>query len=130
MTPQEWQRFESKLSHALGWVRLKIDGYEVDFRVEPVKRLKYQIMTYVDGKFQGRWLLEDCEVRRKFMRPRSACVHSAKERRDLRQMDKRVRRKLNMDPDDRITYYTPLWSSPKSLKSHLRKTCQNIEFIE
>ena len=130
MTPQDWERFEKRLSVPFSMVVLEADGYEVAFRVEPVKRLQYQIMTYVGGKFKGKWLLEDCEIRRKFMRPRSTYAFPAKERRELKKLGKKVLSKMNMDPDRRITSYTPLWASPKTLKSHLRKNCQNIEILE
>jgi hypothetical protein len=130
MTPEDWKTVEQKLSFPFGMVVLKADGYEVALRVEPVKRLQYQIMAYVDGQFKGKWTLEDCEIRRKFMRPRTTYAFPTKDRRALKKLGRTALSNMGIDPDRRITYYTPLWTSPRTLKTHLRKNCQNIELVE
>ena len=80
ITKEQWSDIERELSYANGTVTLVCDAYRVNVLVVPVDTLQYGIMVYVNGKFEGRWLIEDCEERRRFMRPLERFLWSARER--------------------------------------------------
>jgi hypothetical protein len=131
MTKEDWRKFEEKLGHAYGGAELMCDGYQVYFSVQKDKGLQYVIMTYVDGWFKGKWTLEDCEIRRKFMRPVTRYMHKPKERQKLKALNKKLPKKYHkdwMDPDKTVTFWLPLWPNAQELRRHLVKNCDSIEW--
>lgn len=68
MTKEEWKEVERNLSSPYGRAKFKIDGYTVDVVVEKEspKSLKYVLAVFVDGAIKGKWLVNDCDIRRKF----------------------------------------------------------------
>lgn len=66
MTDEQWKQVESRLSRPFGSVKMQIDGYKITVVVEPLKGMKLVLMVYVDGYFRGKWLTEDCDIRRRF----------------------------------------------------------------
>jgi hypothetical protein len=133
MTNEEWKTVEDELKSPFGHAKLKCDGYEVALVVQRYKELKFRITIYVDGWIKGKYVTEDSEIRRKFMCPRSKYVYSAKSRIEAKKMKKKeleLLKSKGFDPWRKITYWTPFWSSFRSLKSHLRKNCETIELID
>lgn len=47
-------------------VHLKIDGYKVSLNLTQKSRFQNVIMVYINDEFRGKWLMEDCEERRRF----------------------------------------------------------------
>jgi hypothetical protein len=130
MTKEDWRDFEEKLGGAYGFAELVCDGYRVSFAVEKAKGLQYVIMTYVDGWFKGSMTQEDCEIRRKFMRPVTRYMHKPKERQKLKTL-KKLPKKYHedwMDPDKTFTFWVPVWPNAKELRRHLVKNCESIEW--
>lgn len=128
MTKEEWQYVERELSAPYGYVKLKIDGYEVTVNVEPEKNLKYVLAVYVDGKIKMKWIDEDCDIRKKFFQKHTKSLLTAKDKKKLSRERKAVRdavqKKMQYD------YYSPWWTSFRSMKSHFIKNNSDIELLE
>lgn len=131
MTPRDWKEVEERLAmlYSSG-VRLRCDGYEVRLILERVSQFRNAIRVYVGGVFRGKWLLEDCEERRRFLRPVKRSLHSRRSKAALRKIPKRVRRQVGLpDPDAKIVCYSFYWTSFKALKAHLIKHNKSIELV-
>lgn len=130
MTPQDWKEVEEKLKSFYDHVKLNCDGYEVTFILRRLSQFKNAIQMYVNGYMKGVWILEDCEERRRFIRPIKRYLHSPKGRARLKKFPKRWRKESKLlDPDAVVVGYLPYWTSFKSLKSHLIKNNQSITLI-
>lgn len=130
MNPQEWKEVEKSLEDLWSLVKLKCDGYEVAFALRRISQMKNGILVFVNGGFKGKWLLEDCEERRRFLCPLKKSVYSKKQQEGLKKFSKRLRKKVGLpDPDVKYTCYYPYWTSFRSLKSHLIKNNKSIELV-
>ncbi len=129
MTKEEWKEVEERLTGLNIPVMLICDGYKVALMLERVDQFKNGIMVYVNGCFEGRWIIQDCEERRRFLRPVNKFMYSTKQRSILKKMSKRLRKKIGLDPDAKHTYYHFYWTSFMYLKSHLIKHNSNIELV-
>lgn len=128
MTKEDWDVFEKKLSDPYGgMVRLLVDGYEITVIVVQDKPLHFNLVLYVDGKFKTEWVANDCDIRRRFFRKCSKKVYSAAEIREFRK--ELGKRRADKIAAERFEYYTPCWNTAKSLKAHLIKNNQSIEFL-
>lgn len=131
ITKEQWVQIECELSHAYGSVKLKCDGYEVSLQVSRVDTLKYGIMVYVNGYFHGKWIVEDCEERRRFLRPIECFLWNAKMRADLLKIygGKRAPKKEVERINQKIASYISYWTSVKSLRRHLEKNNRELEVV-
>ena len=127
MTKEEWEQAEKSLFWSYGRVEMKIDGYDVTIVVEPLKALKNVLVVYMNGELKGKWLSEDCEERRRFFQKHTKNLLSRKEQKRLAREKKAVRETVG-----KTTYewYSPYWTSFRSLKSHLIKNNKRIELIK
>lgn len=132
MSNDDWKKAEQSLSWSyLSWsygkVEMKIDGYNVTIVVEPLKALKNVLVVYVNDKLKCTWLSEDCEERRRFFQKHTKNLLSRKEQKRLAREKKAVREAVG-----KTTYewYSPYWTSFRSLKSHLIKNNKSIELME
>ena len=127
MTKEQWEQAEKSLSLHYGRVEMKIDGYDVTIVVEPLKALKNVLVVYMNGELKGKWLSEDCEERRRFFQKHTKNLLSRKEQKRLAREKKAVREAVG-----KTTYewYSPYWTSFRSLKSHLIKSNKSIELIK
>lgn len=133
MTNDEWQQVQTQLTTPLGVVVLNCDGYEITLRVEPFKGLQMCIMTYIDGWFKGEWVTNDCEIRRKFMRPEKFYLYPRSSRLRAKELSKRRLAELKntgLNPWKRGVNYTPTWLSFGPLKRHLQQNCTHIELVK
>lgn len=123
LTTEQWKRVESALGYAHGHVELEVDGFDVGLRVSYAGALKLAIVAYVNGEFKGKWLTEDCEERRRFMRAQTVRVYSpARVRRITAKMGKRHGRKFADELlSETLTAYCWDWPSFGPLKRHLIK---------
>ena len=67
MTAEEWKKVDEALASV--WspcVHLKIDGYKVSLNLTQKSRFQNAILVYVNDELRGKWLAEDCEIRRRF----------------------------------------------------------------
>ena len=131
ITKDQWGEIETHLSYAFGCAKLTCDGYEVTLQVVSVNTLQYGIMVYVNGLFNGKWLIEDCEERRRFLRPTQRFLWSAKERVAMLKIygGKRAQKKDVERINRKITWYSSHWTSVKSLRRHLEKNNRELEVV-
>ncbi|WP_051617136.1 hypothetical protein [Desulfonatronovibrio hydrogenovorans] len=127
LSKEEWEEFEKNLSYPYGWAELFCDGYKVTFNVEREGTLRFAIVWYIDRKFKGKWLLEDCEIRRKFARP---SVRNRWKKNMWKGLPKRMLKRMKIDPDEKVTVHLWHWNSAKSLRRHLVKNCDKIEWVK
>lgn len=128
MTVEEWKKVETELSSPFGYVKLKIDGYNVTIETLLVKPLHYKLFVYIDGKFKMKWCIEDCEERRRFCFKSKKSLLTAQDNKKLKRESKAVREEV----EKRMTIYTyyPMFNSFRTLKSHLIKNNVSIELAE
>ncbi len=131
MTKEEWSQAENALKGFFSPVYLKADGYDVSLVLVRVSTYKNMIMVYIGGEFQGKWLAEDCEERRRFYQKKVRSLLSAKQKADFKKLPKRMQKELaeryhNMEYEA----YSSLWSSFGSLKKHFTANNQQIELVK
>lgn len=127
MIAAEWQKVENKLSMPYSIVGLNIDGYIVSISTEKISNLKYGYMVYVDGKFNYKWALEDTDIRKRFYQKHKKNLISNKELKELKKIRKSFDKKTANDDKLVYSYYTPYWTSFRSLKLHFIKNNKLIE---
>lgn len=133
MTKEDWEKVEKKLSSIFGRAKLMIDGYEITICYVQETVTKYCLAVYVDGKIRGEWLLEDCDIRRKFFHESRKQLFTAKEKaKVIKEVGKRAFERYMKENPDRyyITSYEPYFGSFRTLKAHLIKNNTSIELIE
>lgn len=128
MTVEDWKEVETRLSIPYSSVKLKIDGYDVTIGHAMEKPLKHCLVIYIDGIFKTKWVLEDCEIRRRFCSKHTKSLLTAKEKKALMRQRKALREQIMKDMT--FEWYSPYWSSFRSLKSHLIKNNKSIELVE
>lgn len=127
MTKEDWDYVEKGCSHPYGHVQLMCDGFVLDLTVEEVGKLKYAIIPYVNGYIKGKWLLEDCEERRRFCRP----VTRPKLSRRMQALEERLAR-LEKRPsrhDVKITGWMLHWPTFGPLRRHLIRNNTDITLV-
>lgn len=130
MTKEDWKKVEESLDSFYDMVKLRCDGYILTLYLARYTQFKNGITVYVNGKVEGRWLVEDCEERRRFMRPVKNSVHPPKERAKLKKLSKRLQKSSPLlNPDASFLTYRSYWTSFKALKNHLIKNNTNIELL-
>lgn len=133
MTKEEWKQTENALRSVLNIVKLNIDGYDVQVKLERVSIYKNALAIYVDGKFKGEWLLNDCEERRRFVYVKKKALFSnqklEKMRKELK-MTKRELEKFKSEHNTQYNYFQMHWPSFASLKKHLIANNSDIQLVE
>lgn len=130
MTSQDWKEVEEELKSLYSLVKLKCDGYEVALALRRISQFENAILIYVNGVMKGKWIIEDCEERRRFFQPCSKSSYSQKQKESMKKISKRLRKKYDLpDPDAKYTFYRPYWKSFTALKRHLIKNNNTIEMV-
>lgn len=129
MTKEDWSKAEKTLSSPYSKVNFKADGYDLTVIPVQTKALRYELMIYVNGKFKGEWIINDCEIRRKFLCRKKHSLLTQKDKNS-----KAFKRLSETDKEKVVelsTYYTysPCFGSFKSLKSQLVNNNQSIELV-
>ena len=86
MTAEQWKKAENMLSTVLGFVKMKVDGYDITICYAREKPTKYLLAVYVNGEIRGEWLTTDCEICRKFYYCGEKQYFSAKEKKKYLQI--------------------------------------------
>lgn len=131
MTKDEWLLVKSKLSHPWGSAELMVDGYRLTLQVKQTKALKFEIMPYVNGKFQGAWMTKDSEEGKRFLRPVTIAVYKPAEKARLTKgMSKKMIKTIFGDGLDK-TFAVFAWGWPTfgPLQRHLIANNQVIELV-
>jgi hypothetical protein len=129
ISKEQWQEIENTLSRSYGIVNLICDGFPLTLEVQRIAPLKYGIFFFVEGIFLGKWLLNDCEERRRFCRPVEGFVFDAKLRNSLINIygGKRAPKAKVEEINRKFTAYQCAWTNAKALCRHLRKNNLNIQ---
>lgn len=124
MTKEQWKAVEQKvLLYPYTIAKLQADGHVLSLSMQRHK-MRLVIVVYVDGKFNFKWLTEDCEIRRKFCQRKKRSLLTQKDRERLKREKKSIREKIQ----EQATYYSysPYWTSFTALRRHLEQNCVNI----
>lgn len=131
MDRKDWEKAKERLSLPLGSVKLIADGYTVTLQRVPVKDMFHNaIQVFVSGEFKGKWLLEDCEVRRRFISQKAVPLMSRKEIAAYNKAPQSVQRKFKEMREARIIQYSSHWTSWNALVKHFEANNQSIQLID
>lgn len=127
LTKDDWKEAERRALWTCAGLTLLVDGYRISVCKEPASPYKNHLTVYVDGVFRGKWLLEDCEERRRFC----YCVkHSLFKKGCPKDARKRLLKKLNKTEDDMSYWsYSPYYPSFAALRRQLVKNNHDIQLI-
>lgn len=128
VTPEEWKGIEEKLKSFYYTVKLKCDGYEVALMLKRIGQFKNAILVYVNGKVEGKWLMEECEESRRFYRKVTRSAMSQKQKKALAKLPKRLQKELALQ-NVKFSYYCEYWTSFNSLKRQLVRENKSIELL-
>ena len=124
MTKEQWKAVEQKvLLYPYTSVKIRADGHVLSV-IMLQNKMRLLIVVYVDGKLDYNWLLEDCEIRRKFFQQRKRSLLTRKDRERLKREKKSIREEITAQ----ATYYSysPYWTSFTALRRHLEQNCESI----
>lgn len=125
LTDEQWKQIKQQLSWTGAQVELLVDGYRLTIQRVRASEMRDELMVYVNGKFIGKWISEDCEERRRFFCPRTRYLYpAAKRKRMMRGLSKRLAREVGADT--KYTHYKPWWPSFDALRRHLVKHNKSI----
>lgn len=127
MTNEDWKYVEDELSCTFGRVKLLIDGYNVTLECRPEKPLHYVIAVFIDGKFNLKWTMDDCDIRRRFCSRHTKCFLDQKARNRLKREKKAFREEVKKQAT--TEYFLPYWNSFRLMKSHFIKNNTSIELV-
>ncbi|AEG60035.1 hypothetical protein [Desulforamulus ruminis] len=125
MTPQDWKEVELSLNSFYKQAVLMCDGYKITLTLGRISQFKNGIKVYVNNVLKLKWMIEECEERRRFFRPIKKSLISPKEKAAF----KRLSKKAKLDIKTEYTYYAPYWTSFRALKAHLIKHNKSIELV-
>lgn len=117
MTAKDWKKAEESCKSIYGYgCDLCIAGRTVSIRRVQVSEGKLKLMTYIDGKFNGKWLIDDVPERQ-YLFHGTACIVK---RSELAKIKSAKRRK---EIQEYYSYETisPYWGSFRTLKSQYRQ---------
>jgi hypothetical protein len=132
MTNEEWKEVEENLSHPYGSSKLIIDGYKITIQVQPTKKLHYELIVFINGTFNIKYCIDDCEERKRFTRQIKKYLLKKKVRDDIEKWNKRaIKAKMKpMEYAKQYTIYSPFWPSFSTLKKHLIANNKDIAIFK
>ena len=136
MTPEQWQQVEKALSGTYGYAKLKVDGREVVFSRGMVDKNRLGIITYVDGRWEAKWISSKTEYpEQRFLRPHEKYIYPQKRRDEFKKLPARVRKELvksvlRFAIDEKRKWFSPIWHNTVQIRRHYQKTFTSIELVE
>lgn len=130
MNKEDWIKVKNALTDLFSGVYLNIDGYEVVLRLVRISTYKNSIAIYINGVFKGKWLVDDCEERRRFVQKKQKSLLTKKDKEGWKKLSKKAQKEFVDKYDIKYDYYSSHWSSLTALKNHLVKNNQNIELVK
>lgn len=128
MTKEDWKTVEEKWTRPYTSINFKVDGYDVS--LQPViYKLKLVHTVYVNGWMKGIWLNTECEEGRRFYRPVTKFIFSAKQRKTFLKICGK-KRYSESNYDKKITSVYPDWVSFTAFKKHLIANNKEIILIQ
>lgn len=129
MTKEEWEKVKEALQSQYRMVTLKADGYEVALTLSRFGTYKLAIAIYINGVFEGKWLMDDCEERRRFLQKKERSMLTRKDKAGWKKFSKKTQREFVEKYDLKYEFYSNVWTSFGSLKKHLITNNKSIELI-
>jgi hypothetical protein len=129
LTKTEWQQVEQRLQSEYSPVALLCDGYHLCLHLKRIN-MRLVIAFFVNGEFQAKWMSEEYEEGRRFMRPVKKSVWSAKSLATIKKMSKAQLKRMKVDPKEAYTIFYPWWTNVQDLRRHLEKHNQSIELLK
>ncbi|HAS88257.1 MAG TPA: hypothetical protein DCS48_02985 [Desulfovibrio sp.] len=119
LTKEDCKRIEQALDASdFAMVNLKIDGREITLRWALKTRFERMVAILVDGEMESEWAeggFPEC----KYWRVATGFAYSAKDRKTMKRMSIASLKKRGLNPEERVTYYSPYFTSYKTLIAHL-----------
>lgn len=132
LSKEQKEEAAATLNRPYGLVTLRCDGYLVSLYVNRVgkKSMTYRVLTYVNGKFDGRWVSEknaapESRFLRKSVRSNLTPAQRTKAEKAL------GKRYVAKDPhySGSHTLYLPDWPNGKKAITHLCSVCDSVELL-
>lgn len=130
LTKEQKAELIDKLSHPYGRVALMCDGYRIDLVVQAARGLHYRIVTYINGQWEGKWILGmDSFPEQKFLNRKERPMAKPSEKAKAEKIF--GKRSVAKDPwySKTLVTFDISWASGKSAINHLCKVCESIEII-
>jgi len=125
LSKEEWIDLENSLLWPLAQREILCDGYKVTLQVRNLKKLQLGIFVFVDGYMKGKWVLEDCEERRRFLCPVTRPIFRGKERQKLEQYLAKLEHRPSRHKET-ITGYYSWWTDFTAMRRHFERNNQEI----
>lgn len=119
----------TELASPWGCVGLVCDGYRVTVAVVRTGALRFGLTVYINGRQTGKQLVEDCEERRRFLRPCEQYLYSPAERKNLVKIGGK-RFAKQMGAEKRFTFYSHNWLSVRTMLRHFTANNASVELVE
>jgi hypothetical protein len=130
ISAEQWNKAAKDLESFYSLVKFQLGDMTVTYVLERTSVFSNAIMTYVNGEFKGAWGSKDkSHPEQQFLNTKWGYVYDAKSRNRGKRMSKKLRKELGIDPDKKVEYYTPLWTSISSLIRHLKRI-EGLIFVE
>lgn len=129
MTNEDWKKVDNALKSVFSpGAKLLIDGYEVTLILCQKSQFQNAIAVYINGGFKGKWLVEDCEERRRFFCCKKRTLVKEKDFKACGIRSKKVKKEFA----DRYAYneYLSYWTNFSKMKKHFIDNNTNIEILE
>lgn len=128
LTKDDVEKIKAELGLPWGRVALRCDGFRVTVAVTEVGALKYVLRVFVNGWLHASQVLDDCEERRRFMRPSLVRLYPPAKRQALvKQVGIRLAKKMGADAT--LTVYSHHWNSARVMLRHFLANNENVELV-
>ncbi len=130
LTKEQKQSLIDTLTSTWGRVNLLCDGYRVTLCVQPVAALKFRVVTYVNGVWEGKWIAgKESFPEQKFLnRKEISCAKPSEKAKAEKIFGKRA---VAKEPwySKKIVTYDISWASGRQAINHLCRVCESIEIV-
>lgn len=134
MTKTDWDKTKDLLARPWPYNRatLLADGYEVTLVLQIVSKdlMHNGIVVYIGDKFEGRWLVEDCEERRRFIPQKTVPVMTRAQITRYNKLPKAMQREFMEYRNRTVTQYATHWTSWPALVKHFEAHNKDIRLKE
>ncbi|WP_293266765.1 hypothetical protein [Neptunomonas sp.] len=126
ITKEQWDDIENDLTGMFASVKFQYGEHEIIASRERVGEGKYDLVVYVDGYIKGAWYMPDKEgflpVIKDVWRTRKKAIYSPqKKAKIIKDLGKRLTKEVYLELDKTIVYYSPDFTTAKSLVRQYKK---------
>lgn len=130
LTKEQKQELIDKLASPWGRVNLLCDGYRITLAVQQVSPLKYRVVTYINGVWEGKWVDGSRSFpEQKFINRKEVSLVTPSEKAKAEKIF--GKRAVAKDPwyTNKLVTYDISWASGKQAINHLCRVCESIEVL-